>query len=297
MMQYLYIIQALKNLIQLNGGFIMHQQKSTQKECTNKNSNKHKLKKFRTTLYCSILAVVSTISFLGGHTLKEEKSSKQKVKVMQEDVQEKEILSIEDSTKVSDKKNKSIDINAWNLMLVNSTHPIADDFKIELTQLKNGHSVDSRIYKDLQAMMDAARADGLSPIICSSYRTMERQTSLFNKEVNSQLSKGYSQQEAEQKASYWVAIPGTSEHQLGLAVDIVAYSYQTLDKAQEQTAEQKWLMKHCAEYGFILRYPTDKSEITGIGYEPWHYRYVGKEIAKEIMEQGICLEEYLEDLK
>lgn len=283
----------------------MHQQKSTQKEYKNQNSSKRKLKKFKIPLYCSILAVVSTISFLGGRTVKEEnflevKTSKQKVKVIQEGVQEKEIFHLEDiidNTQASNKKKKSIDTNAWNLALVNSTHPIADDFKIELTQLKNGHSVDSRIYKDLQAMMDAARADGLSPIICSSYRTMEKQTSLFNKEVNSQLSQGYSQQEAEQKASYWVAIPNTSEHQLGLAVDIVAQSYQTLDEAQEQTAEQKWLMEHCAEYGFILRYPTDKNDITGIGYEPWHYRYVGKEIAKEIMEQGICLEEYLENLK
>ena len=91
----------------------------------------------------------------------------------------------------------------------------------------------------------------------------------------------------------WVARPGTSEHQTGLAVDIVDTSYQILDEGQENTPVQQWLMAHCAEYGFILRYPTDKSEITGVGYEPWHYRYVGVEAAREIMANGLCLEEYL----
>jgi len=196
----------------------------------------------------------------------------------------------------SKSENKTIDTNAWNLLLVNSTHFLPENFKVELTKVNDSHCVDSRIYDDLTKMLNDAKAIGLSPIICSSYRTMEKQTSLFNNEVSSYISSGCSQQEAEKEAGRWVAIPGTSEHQTGLAVDIVASSYQILDKKQEQTAEQKWLMEHCAEYGFILRYPTDKSEITKIGYEPWHYRYVGKDIAKEIMEKGICLEEYLEEI-
>ena len=87
--------------------------------------------------------------------------------------------------------------------------------------------------------------------------------------------------------------PGTSEHQAGLAVDIVSVEYQVLDEGQEDTPLQQWLMAHCWEYGFILRYPTDKSDLTGVGYEPWHYRYVGEEAAKAVTEQGICLEEYL----
>ena len=90
-----------------------------------------------------------------------------------------------------------------------------------------------------------------------------------------------------------MAVPGTSEHQLGLALDIVDVANQVLDERQENTEVQKWLMKNSWKYGFILRYPTDKSDITGISYEPWHYRYVGKEAAKEIYEAGICLEEYL----
>ena len=96
------------------------------------------------------------------------------------------------------------------------------------------------------------------------------------------------------EAAKTVALPGTSEHQLGLAVDIVDRSNQNLDRTQETTAVQQWLMAHSWEYGFILRYPDEKSETTGIIYEPWHYRYVGKEAAEEIYRQGVCLEEYLD---
>lgn len=181
----------------------------------------------------------------------------------------------------------------WNLILVNTWNKLPRDFSVELTELNNGHAIDERAYPDLQNMMDAARAEGLYPILCSSYRTNEKQQSLFDNQVNKYLSLGYSQSEAEAEAGKWVAVPGTSEHQTGLAVDIVALDYQLLDEGQEDTPEQKWLMENSYKYGFILRYPSDKSDLTGIHYEPWHYRYVGKDAAKEIYEQGICLEEYL----
>lgn len=187
----------------------------------------------------------------------------------------------------------TVDTTAWNLRLVNTSHPLPDDFTVEVTQLRSGHAIDSRAYPELQQMMDDARAAGVSPLICSSFRTMDKQKQLFQKQVDSYVNRGYSQSDAEVQAAVWVAIPGTSEHQLGLAVDIVDESYQMLDKKQETTPAQQWLMAHCQDYGFILRYPTDKSGITGIGYEPWHYRYVGKEAAQEIMSRGICLEEYL----
>lgn len=184
----------------------------------------------------------------------------------------------------------------WNLLLVNPWHALPEDFSVELKQLDNGHAVDERAYPDLQAMLDDARAEGLSPILCSSYRTEEKQQALFANKISRLLAQGYSQQAAEEEAGRWVAVPGTSEHQTGLAVDIIALDYQQLDEQQENTAEQKWLMENSYKYGFILRYSREKSEITGIGYEPWHYRYVGKEAAKEIFEQGVCLEEYLESL-
>ena len=159
--------------------------------------------------------------------------------------------------------------------------------------IEDVHYVDACMYEALSNMLSAARAQGLEPLICSSYRTWATQASLFENKVQQYLNQRYPQAEAEELAAFWVARPGTSEHQAALAVDIVDRHYQLLDEAQETTPVQIWLMEHCAEYGFILRYPTAKSHITGVGYEPWHYRYVGVEAAQEIMGRGICLEEYL----
>lgn len=184
----------------------------------------------------------------------------------------------------------------WKLVLVNWEHPLPENFQVpKLTQLKNGHAVDSRAYPELQRMMDDCRAAGLEPLICSSYRSWEKQAELFEKKVISCLDSSGSRKQAEEQAAEWVSRPGTSEHQAGLALDIVDKTYQLLDEKQEDTPVQKWLMEHCAEYGYILRYPTDKSYLTGVNYEPWHYRYVGAEAAREIMSQGLCLEEYLEN--
>ena len=184
----------------------------------------------------------------------------------------------------------------WNLTLVNPDHPISEDFQApELTELINDQSFDTRAYPYLQEMMDDARAEGYRPLICSSFRTWEDQTWLFDRKVKSCIELGMAPSQAQTEAAIWVAKPGTSEHQLGLAVDIVSMQYQVLDDAQADTPLQQWLMAHCWEYGFILRYPQDKTEITKIGFEPWHYRYVGKEAAKAITEAGICLEEYLEE--
>lgn len=185
----------------------------------------------------------------------------------------------------------------WKLVLVNSTHFMEDGYMPQLAEIENNYYVDARIVENLHDMLAAGRAAGLDFWICSAYRTMEKQTSLYENKVQRLMQeKGISYEKAYEEAGNTVAYPGTSEHQLGLAVDIVAKDYQQLDDKQANTEEAKWLKEHCAEYGFILRYPLDKTEETGIIFEPWHYRYVGKEAAKEIMEQGICLEEYLETL-
>lgn len=186
---------------------------------------------------------------------------------------------------------------AWNLLLVNPWHMLPEGFQVELKKLPNGLQVDQRCYDDLTAMLADCRKAGLQPLVCSAYRSQEKQTSLYQNKIARLRAAGYSQETAVKEAGRWVAVPGTSEHQTGLAVDLVASSYQLLDQKQEETAEQKWLMEHSWEYGFILRYPTDKSEITGIGYEPWHYRYVGKATAAAIHESGLCLEEYIELLE
>lgn len=177
----------------------------------------------------------------------------------------------------------------WNLVLVNEWNPLPENHEITLTQLQNGQSVDERIYPSLQSMFDNARAAGIQLTISSSYRTTERQQELLDEKIEEYKLQGHSDEESASLASEWVALPGTSEHELGLAVDIT-----TLDsQVQDASIVWQWLKEHCAEYGFILRYPEDKTEITGIAHEPWHFRYVGVEAAKEIMERGSCLEEYL----
>ena len=186
-----------------------------------------------------------------------------------------------------------IDRDAWNLTLVNPWNALLEDYTFTAKQLSNGHSVDERCYPDLQEMMDACRGAGLSPVICSSYRSWDKQKELFQNKINRLMGQGYSRADAEAEAAKEVAVPGTSEHQLGLALDIVDINNQNLDTSQEDTQVQKWLMEHSWEYGFILRYPNEKSGITGIIYEPWHYRYVGRDAAREIHELGVCLEEYL----
>lgn len=183
----------------------------------------------------------------------------------------------------------------WKLLLVNPWNSLPEDFSVELVKLSGGMQVDKRIQSDLDDMLSACREAGLHPLICSAYRTEAVQTRLYNNKISRLRAAGYSRETALKEAGRWVAVPGTSEHQTGMALDIVSAGYQVLNRRQENTAEQKWLMEHCWEYGFILRYPSEKCEITGIGYEPWHYRYVGKEAAQAMRESGQCLEEYLEE--
>ncbi len=184
--------------------------------------------------------------------------------------------------------------DAWNLILVNPWHPIPEDYTVTLQELGNGQAVDERCYEDLEAMLTDCRTAGLQPRICSSYRTQETQQALYQNKIKRLIRQGYSQQQAETEAAKVVAFPGTSEHQLGLALDIVDQQYQILDTKQEETAVQQWLMENSWKYGFVLRYPNGKSDITGIIYEPWHYRYVGRQAAEQMQELELCLEEYLE---
>ncbi len=174
----------------------------------------------------------------------------------------------------------------WNLMLVNKQHPIPDDYRPQLMELSNGTMIDERIYPELQAMFDAARLEGYDPEVVSGYRTAETQQQLMDEKISEYEAQGYSRSKAEKLAEEWVAPVGTSEHQTGLAVDINGSSYDIYI----------WLQENCWQYGFICRYPTDKTDITEISYEEWHYRYVGYDAAADIYDRGLCLEEYLDDL-
>ena len=184
------------------------------------------------------------------------------------------------------------------LTLVNPWHKLPEDWETEL-QLVNDDGdewqyIDTRCADALLQMLADCAEAGNDPFICSGYRTMEKQQYLFNNKIARLVAAGTDPKDAPEIAAQSVAIPGTSEHQLGLAADIIDLNYPYLDEGQEQTPTQKWLMENSWKYGFILRYPNGSSDITGIIYEPWHYRYVGLDAAKEIYDLGVTLEEYLD---
>lgn len=181
--------------------------------------------------------------------------------------------------------------NGWNLILVNRDSYIPDDYQVELTELSNGKKVDSRIYPELQEMFNDARAQGYGLFVREGYRTQEEQQQLMDEKIEAYENEGKSKSEAKKLAEQWVAIPGTSEHKLGIAVDINA---DTTKSSSDDV--YNWLAENAHTYGFIKRYPSNKTDITGVINEPWHYRYVGKEAASKIYSQGICLEEYIDTL-
>lgn len=178
-----------------------------------------------------------------------------------------------------------IDITEWQYRLVNTERLLESDYAPELTMLENGQYFDSRAVDALQSFIDGARDAGLTVVVSSSYRSYATQQYLFNNKVY--------QTGSEEAAARIVAIPGTSEHQLGLSADIVDGYYEYMNESLAETALAKWMYEHCWEYGFILRYPEDKQDITKIMFEPWHFRYVGVEAAQYIMENGLCLEEFV----
>ncbi len=187
--------------------------------------------------------------------------------------------------------------NDWRLLLANRVNVI-DDYTPATKYIGSQHcqgndnyQIDERVYDDLIAMINAAADDGVKLISVSAYRSYQKQQSLYNNKVDYYLKQGYSQKGAENKASTIVAIPGTSDHNLGLAVD---FNY--LEQKYENREELVWLKENAVEYGFVMRYPKDKEKLTGVIYEPWHYRYVGKDNAKKMTEMNMCLEEYVEYL-
>ena len=173
----------------------------------------------------------------------------------------------------------------WNLVLVNRANPVPADWSVEPVTMPNGQIVDQRIYEPLMEMFEAARSVNMDvlPLVESGYRTEEKQRELFEQKRAELLAQGWSETGAQTEAEKWVTLPGTSEHQLGIAVDISGAVY----------AIYPWLQENAWKYGFVLRYPPDKTAVTGISGEEWHYRYVGREAAAEMHERGLCLEEYL----
>jgi len=188
--------------------------------------------------------------------------------------------------------------DSWRLLLVNFENSSGVGFKPpELADINDTVQVDSRMVVQLKDMIATARKEQCFLEVISGFRTYEKQTVLYNQEVKEHKAEGKSQEVAEADAAKEVAKPGYSEHITGLAIDIVYGNwYKQYTQPNEHFAESKefeWLQDHAHEYGFIMRFAKDKTDITGVSYEPWHYRYVGVKNATAIKEEGITLEEYL----
>ena len=196
-------------------------------------------------------------------------------------------------------EDENID-NAWAMFLVNSKNPLPKNYddmiKTEVVfESWREYKLDVRAADYIERMIDAAKEDGIDLLVVSAYRTIEYQQQNFNNSVQDRIDRGMSEEEAYADTLNEVALPGESEHNAGLALDIMCEEYQSMDDdGFENTDAFKWLDKHAAEYGFILRYPKGKYDVTGIIYEPWHYRFVGLYYASEIKKSGLCLEEYYE---
>lgn len=208
-----------------------------------------------------------------------------------EEIEEADSELTEETENVSDVVQ--FDPDDWRLLLVNKQNLVPDDFEVNLATINGSMQADERIIGEIYDMLNAASADGVNLMICSSYRSYEKQTSLFNNKLNKLMAQNKSFLESYKEGSMSVTPPGTSEHQIGLALDILTGSYTSMDDGFGETDAGIWLSENAYKYGFILRYPRGKEEITGIVYEPWHFRYVGKEYAETITDLDICLEEFL----
>ena len=180
----------------------------------------------------------------------------------------------------------------WRLLIVSPASLLDRSFRVSLYEVE-GKKVDVRMASALMEMLDAARADGVSLTLCSTYRSVSTQRRLYERKLNYYKNLGYNEEKCRELAGEYVQPPGASEHHTGLAVDFFSDGDASLTETFAKTPAYAWFTKHAAEYGFVERYPKGKEEITGIGWEPWHYRYVGKTHAEAMQTAGLCLEEYV----
>lgn len=234
-------------------------------------------KKKVTIIVIEIICLIAALFYIYRYV--DKKIEERNKEMAEQQAQQEQQLAEEEAAR----KEREEELSQWNLMLVNNQNAIPEDYEVITAETEGGYLVDERIKDKLEEMLSDCREAGFSPQIISAYRTHETQQYLYDRTAN--------------KAD--TAVPGHSEHECGLAVDIIDANSagwgDPLIDAQEDMPAQKWLMEHCQDYGFILRYPKDKEEKTEIIYEPWHYRYVGDKHAGDIMNAGICLEEYIEE--
>lgn len=176
------------------------------------------------------------------------------------------------------------------LLLVNADNALPQDMKI-VTRSYDGVEINAVIYIDLCALMDAAYHDDVTLWLASGYRSVEKQREILERAVSNRMSSGMTEEEAREDALMTIQSPGHSEHHTGMAIDFNDVKFDF-----ENTETYTWLRANAAAYGFVERYPKEKEAVTGIAYEPWHFRYVGREHARKMYELNMCLEEYVEYL-
>lgn len=185
----------------------------------------------------------------------------------------------------------------WNLILVNREHPLPEDFSVEMETVQEAKDIDARIVEPYKNWMNAALEAGYNIFLASSYRSVELQETNYNNSIQRYINEGHSEEEAIKLTEDYIALPGSSEHHTGLAIDIAEMSWfdsgHGLEPEYDTQESQHWLVDTAADYGFVLRFPEDKEEATGISYESWHFRYVGEENAKFMEKYNLALEEYV----
>lgn len=255
---------------------------------------------FSNKIFCCLF--LSCLFFVGGCSkpvsqVQISKIKTQEIQTQNIKTEEQEAASdfSEDSLKVveTEVSGKSMDRQRYeNLMLVNKDNVLPEDFVPNLKEFEDQgrkFCFDESALGCLLSMIESAKKDGINLFVVSAYRSNQRQAEIFNNKLQQWLDSGLSQEEAFENTQRYIAPPGTSEHATGLAVDL-----NSLEEEFDQTPEYRWLCSHASEFGFILRYQKEKEDVTKIAYEPWHYRYVGREHAEKIKTQNICLEEYLD---
>lgn len=252
--------------------------------------------------YTGIAALIAAFVFIGSFmpvTVLDDNDVENEVYVKAkndnaENDKSENVLTIYSDESINEVEQATEVKQSWSTVLVNKQHKIPEDYEFELGTIDGSMKCDSRILGPLKQMFEDAASEDIILEVCSPYRNENRQKYLFSRKVKGYVAAGSSYLDAFKIASTEVTIPGTSEHEIGLALDIVGKTYSSLDAGFAKTPEGMWLSENSYKYGFILRYPKNKENITGISFEPWHYRYVGVEAAKEITEKNITLEEYVE---
>ena len=242
-----------------------------------------------TAIAITLVTVLVSAGLTAAEIKKEEQAIAEEAKKQKASEEEAALLEAQ-AKQEAEKKATETDALPWNLTYVSSKHPLPKDFKIpEFTELVNGHQVDSRIYPDLQKMFDDARAANHSPTITSSYVELMDQEEKLKEKIEELVEEGETQEQAEVDAKAFVAQAGVNEHETGLAIDVDS------EDGEEESQKKlwKWFEDNSYKYGFIVRYPENKSSITGVTDEKNHLRYVGVNEATEMHKNGICLEEYL----